>query len=168
MTVLRFVAGKLGNYTIAVIEVIITGAHLLSAVLAAGLYIKAYIRIRKFVSENPVHRDREAGSNDPSTARQQPRYVRELFKTILLLIIALVASYLPFTVAAQIRSGYRLANRTPPGIMLYVYDATVFILFTVHATNSMIVLYRNRLARDWLAAKLLWCSCQKRRIARNK
>ena len=58
--------------------------------ILVSMYTHGYIRIRRFVAENPVYQNRgEADSNE------SPEYLKELFKTVLLLIIVTMISYLP-------------------------------------------------------------------------
>ncbi len=125
------------------------------------LYIKALVRIRKFTNQNPIH---SGYSNNPVNQRP-PKYVEELFKTVLLLVIAAVLAYTPFCVIGIVISGYQLAKiRAIPSSLVEAYNIAIVLFFTTYMTNGMIVLYRNKAARNWLQGKLsLLCKTGKKR-----
>eukprot|EP00794_Sanderia_malayensis_P015217 gene15217-16790_t len=140
---------------------------LLGVMFISVLYVKAYMRIRRFVSENHlIYSNRCDGAmKDPtdneSTTTKKPVYVRRLFKTVLMLIIALFVGYAPFCVISTVLIGYQLSNAAVSDVILTSYAVIGVLYSSTFFTSAIIILYRNKEAKTWLASKMC-CACNKR------
>ncbi len=59
-------------------------------VLFMMIYIRGYLQVRRSVAENPIYTSREY-----SNSNERPEYLTRLFKTVLLLPIAILVSWFP-------------------------------------------------------------------------
>ncbi len=112
-----------------------------------AIYTRTYFRIRRFVAQNPIYQDSgESGSN------QSPEYLKALFKTVLLLVVATALSWLP-TIAMNISStvlsfvNHAYINTTKYLMLGKVADA---MFFSSSFVNAFIILYRNEKSKKWL------------------
>lgn len=111
------------------------------------LYIRGYLRIRRFTNESPVY-------TSYNTAPSKPQYVRSLFKTVLLLIIAQLVTYTPMAVASFALAATMFLKRSEglSAIFVYTYASRV-IMFANGMINSAIIFYHNKKARQWVQQK---------------
>ncbi len=123
-----------------------------SVVIFVALYTRGYLKIRRHVAENPVYSNRaESDSN------QVPEYVNQLFKTILLVLIAFILSWVPSIVMFGIMSVSEFIE-TPlidPDTFLVCDSISWFLYYTNSAANALIIFYRNTKSRDWFGAKVI-------------
>ena len=121
------------------------------------IYTRSYLKIRRFVAENQVYQSRrDSGSNE------SPEYLKELFKTVLLLVIATMISYLPFialTLSATIL-GFINQNNIFSTEYLIIAHTAHFLLYANSFMNALIILYRNEKSRKWLKDHLHLCCKQ--------
>ena len=130
-------------------------SNVLAMSLVAGLYFRGYNRIRHFAEDNPVYR------NDDGTTNQ-PRYVRKLFKTVLLLTVAMICTYSPVTIG-NIAYFVYFAQKKPVPETISIFVNFAFVLaFANSSINSLIVFYHNDIAREWVKENLLG-KCLRRR-----
>ena len=139
-----------------IIEVIvgITGFSLLP-----GLYPKGYNGIKSHVIQSHLH------SNETSIGViKRARYLQNLSKTVLLLVLTMLLTYLPICIANGIQAVTKQAKGLPEtkGFMLF-YTLSYLSMCSNGIFNSMIVLYRNKEAKRWMFQKLLTCGCRKGR-----
>ena len=124
------------------------------------IYARGYLRIRRFVAENPVYQNRgEADSNE------SPEYLKELFKTVLLLVIVIVISYVPMiatTLAATILSIVKHTDLKTTNYLIFAHTASIF-LFANSFLNALIILYRNKKSKKWLKERLHSCCKQRKK-----
>ncbi len=123
-----------------------------------SLYIRGYLRIRRHVAENPVY------ANRPDSSDESPGYLKQLFKTVLLLLIALTVSTLPLIITIlTISIAYLTGSNSSPRVAAYFHVLSSFFLYTYAVTNAMIIFYRNKKSWDWLRKKVSRLFCCKQR-----
>ena len=137
------------------IEVIvrITGLSFLS-----GLYLKGYYGIKNHVAQNRVH------PNETSLGLiHRARYLENLSKTVLLLVLTLLLTYVPFCILNMIFAVRKLVERhSGAKWSMLLYTLCYLLMCSNGIFNSMIVLYRNKEAKRWLLQKLPRCGCRRR------
>ena len=116
------------------------------------LYIRGYIRIRKFADNNPVYEE-PVGST-----RTTPCYVRKLYKTVLVLIILAFLHYIPLFVVhiAAISSFPVRDEKTARENIVYSYFFELAMLLSSAGciTNGVAVLHFNLQAKTWILNKI--------------
>ncbi len=128
---------------------------LIMMMIFVTIYVRSYLRIRHFAANNPVYQNRDAN--------ESPEYVKALFKTVLLLVTATVASWLPFislNIAATV-SGFVKYNQINDTAYIIFARAAYTVFLSNAFINALIILSRNKKSRKWL--KKRFCSCCKRR-----
>ena len=124
-----------------------------------AIYMRGYLRIRRSVAENPIYADR-----GESNSQESPEYLRQLFKTVLLLLITMLATWLPvtvYTILLTIAVFGRLEFVKSDAF--YVFSKTTLLFFYLNPIlNALIILYRNKKSKEWVMAKLA-SICRKRR-----
>ena len=128
------------------------------------MYTRGYLRIRRFVAENPVYQNRgEADSNE------SPEYLEELFKTVLLLIIVTMISYLPNLALNASGAVLTFLNHSyiSSTTFLIIAHLAYILVFSNSFLNALIILYRNEKSRKWLKEVLQSC-CKRRKIGKEQ
>ena len=112
--------------------------------IVTGLYIKGYRRIRTFTEESSVYQ--ECG--------EQPTYVKSLYKTVLVLVLLLCVSYIPYSIAQAIIYIIYSMN-LDLNIKAHAYSIEILGLLahTNYFTNCLAVLYFNKRAQSWIFKK---------------
>ncbi len=92
-------------------------------------------------------------------------FLKELFKTVLLLVAVAVISSLPFiglNIAATILS---FANHAYLNTTTYkiIANAALILLLANSFSNALIILYRNKKSRKWLKERLNSCCKRKKK-----
>ncbi len=122
----------------------------LVAAFFVALYIRGYLRIRRYVANNPIY-----ANNEGPNANEAPAYVNELFKTILLVLLSMTVFWLPTLLFYGVYSV--TTNVATIEIHPYTYlicDLTVRLLYYANSmANALIIFYRNKKSKDWLHAK---------------
>ena len=112
------------------------------------LYMKGYQRIRRFTDNNPVYQENSASDGHPS-------YVRNLYKTVLVLICLVCIHNLPYTIVSVIITILDYLNKTYDNNMAaYIYESSLPLLVAGKFTNCLAVLYFNKKAKCWIFNKL--------------
>ena len=115
------------------------------------LYIRAYMRIRHFTDDSPVY------SSKTSTTR--PQYVRNLFKSVLLLIVFQLATTGPATIANFATAVVLHLKMSKGRQALFIYTYFSFaISFVTGVANCCIIFYHNEKAKKWVFQRI---SCHK-------
>ncbi len=121
-----------------------------SITLVAAIYTRGYLRIRRYVAENPIYANR-------GEASESPEYLNALFKTVLILLIVIIISWLPilaystFLACTKFGKTASLERRT-------LLKKTSFLLFNFNsAINAVIIFYRNEKSRKWLRELVSFC-----------
>ncbi len=124
------------------------------------MYTRSYLRIRRFVAENPVYQNSgESGSNE------SPEYLKELFKTVLILIIATVISdfsFIAVNFTATILSFMNHSKATSTEYKILAHTGYI-LLFANTFINASIILYRNKKSTEWLKKCLSSCCRHRKR-----
>ena len=109
------------------------------------LYIRGYLRIRKFADNNPVY-------NEPMGST--PDYVRKLYKTVLVIVALALIQHAPYCVAGLIIALHHNPTQLSYGpVFAYFFD---FATLSTHAgcfTNCLAILYFNTQAKNWIISK---------------
>ncbi len=135
----------------------------ITMVTITALYTRGYMRIRLHLADNPVYANRE----DPN---ENPEYLNALFKTVLLLIIALYFSWLSALVLniVLVSAYFNDSNNFPPPAAEILYITSPFLFNTNSITNAAIIFYRNKKSRDWLMKKVFGCCRMRGRHAEEQ
>ena len=89
------------------------------------IYTRSYLRIRRFMAENQVYQNRgEADFNE------SPEYLKELFKKVLLQIIATIVSYVPPIVLNLSATIFSFVNKN------YINSTEYFVI--AHAAHFLL------------------------------
>ena len=117
--------------------------------LLAVLYTSGYRSINRFAKNNPVH-----SSSDGSYSR--PLYLHNLYRSVLLLIITAIVSYIPLVIGQLASSLCTLANACMDGSqVLLSYTTGCFAsIFACCLIDPFIIIRSNDTARAWLLQKL--------------
>ncbi len=126
-----------------------------STTLVAAMYIRGYLRIRRSVVENPIYANRGELS-----ANESPGYLNALFKTVLILLIAVLISWLPMFAYIIFLASTKFGKNSTPDTR-FLLKKVAFVFFNLNsALNALIIFYRNRKSRDWLKRCIRTCGQQ--------
>ena len=121
-----------------------------------GLYLKGYHGIKNHVAQSRVHLNQNSIG-----VIHRARYLQNLSKTVLLLVITLLLTYMPFCIVNIIYAVRKLVERHSGTKWLMLFYTLSYLLMCSNGTfNSVIVLYRNKEAKQWLFQKLPRCGCR--------
>ena len=120
------------------------------------LYFKGYLRIRNYTAENPVYANQSTTSSSSG-----PRYLQHLYKTVMILIVTSVITYIPFCLASIVLAVLQFVDKSKltPGLYQF-YIATNLLLFSASITNTIVIFFRNKKAEEWIIGKI--CRCRKK------
>ena len=112
------------------------------------LYIRGYLRIRKFADNNPVYNE----SIGPG--RATPEYVRKLYKTVLAIVLLASIQHFPYCIAGlTLAFSHERAVLSSDSVFAYFFE---FATLSTHAgcfTNCLAILHFNTPARNWIFRK---------------
>ena len=156
-----------GNIGTMVTLVIMGVFHLIFIPCIAVLYIRGYFRIKEFVQHNPVYNEpfrhgnlenSSSSSHAGAKAQIRPAYVRNLQKTVLILIIALMITHTPVALAGVTFPIIYATGKQP---MALTEITNVLSLFYYHhfIINGLVVFKMNHRAREWLVRKAMSLKC---------
>ncbi len=119
-----------------------------------AVYIHGYVRIRRFVAENQIH----ANSNE------SPEYLRELFKTVFILLLVLFISCIPAIThnIIYLISVFQQIRILQPKTMYVLHKVSTFLFYTNSLANALIIFYRNKASKDWVLALFRTRFCNSR------
>ncbi len=109
------------------------------------IYTRCYLRILRFVVENPVYQNRgEADSNE------SPEYLEELFKTVLLLVVVAVILSLKIIGLTLAKTILSFVNHTDLNSTKYkiIANAALILPLANSCSNTLIILHRNKKSRN--------------------
>ncbi len=123
-------------------------------ILFMAMYARCYLRIRRFVANNPIYANR-----DETHSNETPEYLHELFKTVLLVLMTTCMSWLPILVEYYIVTvSYLFTKQCLQSKAMAIYNAAaLFLFYTNSAVNALIVIWRNTKSREWIAKRFLMC-----------
>ena len=121
-----------------------------------GLYFKGYLRIRNYTAENPVYANQSTTSSSSG-----PRYLQHLYKTVMILIVTSVITYIPLCLASIVLAVLQFVDKgkLTHGFFEF-YITTILLLFSKCITNTMVIFLRNKKAKEWIIGKI--CCCRKK------
>ena len=147
---------RLDENVIGVLQLLEAIHVLLGLMFLCGLYLKGYLSIHRHVTQNRVHSD--------SSGRDychRSRYLRDLSKTVLLLVVTMILTYVPFVIVTGLLSLTRLAKGYALTKELVLFYSISYLLMCSNGMfNSMIIFYRNKEAKQWVFRKLISYSCR--------
>lgn len=156
--------GKLGIILTVAFSTLV---KLISIPGVAALYLHGYLRVRRFVKKSSVHlgkpcklEHKDAGKEEGDQAhptKNKPVYLKNLHRTVFMLVISLMVTYIPYIIAATTLTLFFLAG-DPPWILLLFYDITGIIYFSNFTINSLIVFKMNKKLCLWVQGK--WQCCR--------
>ena len=124
----------------------------------AALYVKGYLRIRRFTEASPIYRERNGKA-------VRPQYVRSLYRSVLVLVILMLLIYVPICVTQVTISVYTFTGRSVEHFVVYLcYCIVGLLMFLNCAINSLVILWFNKTAKQWVLSKL---QCNLQRITGN-
>ena len=142
-----FFVYKMGTFgtTIANILLVVLAMFFLSFMVT--IYASGYLRIRQFTVDNPVHATQSTTDG--------PMYLRELYKTILIVLVTLVVAYTPYLLLIFITTVLLVVdpNKLTLGL-LQLRTATLLLMFSTCITNTLVIFYRNKKTKGWLLGKI--------------
>ncbi len=120
---------------------------MMSVISFITMYTRGYLRIRRHVAENPIYANRE-----DTNSNENPRYLNELFKTVLLLLIATFVSWTPvlltnllFAISLAGNYSYLYSNA------FVIFSKTSYLcLYSNAVINALVIFYRNEKSKQWL------------------
>ena len=128
---------------------------LLAIYVIAALYIKGYLRIRKFTEASPIYRERSGNA-------ARPQYVRNLYRSVFVLVILMLFIYVPICVAQIAISIYFLTGTQIHHFAIYLcYSIIGLMMFLNCIVNSLVILWFNKTAKQWVLSKIK-CNLQRR------
>ncbi len=115
-----------------------------------GFYTRGYLRIRRYVAGNPIYANRRDGQNEV------PGYLDELFKTVLILLVAMFFLWVPSIIVSTAMAVLVLMGKSvAQNDILLVFDSISWFLYYANSlVNALILFYRNRQSKEWLFAKV--------------
>ena len=135
------------EYTIS-IATSFTGTFSILLILLACLYIKGYLRIRKFVDNNPVY------SESTGSARATPDYLRRLYKTVLVIIFLAFIQHVPYCIISIITALHHdPVQLSSNPTFAYFFDFATLSIHVGCFTNCVAILHFNSRAKNWILNK---------------
>ena len=129
--------------------------------ILSGLYFKGYSDIYRYVVKRRLHSNKTSGDTSCRV-----RYLQNLSKTVLLLVLTMLLTYLPFCIAIGIKAITSLVKVLPMTKGLVLFYGLCFLLTCSNGIfNSMIVVYRNTEATQWVFVNILRCGCREKKDA---
>ena len=129
--------------------------------VVATLYIKGYIRIRKFTETSSIYRERSGNAT-------RPQYVRNLYRSVLILVVLMTVIYVPLCIASIfvliplfIKSSH--VNR----VAYSMFTLTVLPLYMNCVINAFVILWFNNVAKQWVLSKMRCCFSKGNRESAN-
>ena len=122
----------------------------------AAMYIRAYVRVRTFVRNNPVYNEADCqiqpdnrGIASAKRNENEPAYLIKLQRTVLMLVTALLIVYTPFVIANTSQSIlYTLGEQ--PKAMIILNDVASLAIMSNYIINSLVIFKMNKKARSWV------------------
>ncbi len=118
---------------------------------SVAVYIRGYNRIRHHIAGNPVYADRT----------EEPEYIKQLYKTVLILLVTLMISLLPISIAICITAANQIISGSEGQTNeLYIFGTLSYYLYHSYSVaNPLIVCYRNTKCRKWIVDRMPSCHC---------
>ena len=129
--------------------------------VVATLYIKGYIRIRKFTEASPIYRERNGNAT-------RPQYVRNLYRSVLVLVLIMMLVYVPPCIATtavmiDVFIGSENINR----IAYSIHFLATLLIYLNCAIDALVILWFNKAAKQWVLSKIRYCFAKRTRVTAN-
>ena len=128
------------------IAITITGILFIQIIIITCLYIRGFLRIRKFADNSPVY------SESVGSTASRPDYVRRLYKTVMVILSLTFVQYLPYNVIIFLSMIYPKLSYIE--IFAYFFDFATLSIYAGSFTNCFAVLYFNSSAKEWIFRKI--------------
>lgn len=111
------------------------------------MYTRGYLRLRRITFENTVY----ANQTSPTV---EPAHLRSLQRTVLILLVAMFFSYAPFSLACSLQAIFFLSKIAKGQEAVAIFTAiSILAIYSNCITNSVIILSKNRKAKEFLHTK---------------
>ncbi len=158
-TTVFYFSTKSGRKSTSYFGTFFTILIVLALALFIAMYTRGYLRIRQVVAENPVYANRD----EPNTS-ERPEYLNRLFKTVLLILVAMFSSWVPsviLNILLTITYTRGDDNMSSSYAFIAFREIAIALYYSNSFVNALIIFYRNEKSKKWLAQ--LCCSCRKDR-----
>ena len=122
------------------------------------MYTRGYQRLRRITFENTVYANQTSSTVEPS-------HLRSMQRTVFILLVAMFFSYAPFSLACGLQAIFYLSKIAEGQDTLAVFTAiSIIAIYSNCITNSVIILSKNRKAKEFLHNKFFNCIGRERRL----
>ena len=137
-----------GRSLFAVANAVVKGINFTTFLIICGLYIRVYYRFSK-------KRDKTIEKMNESAQGKKP-YKNEFMKTVLLILIALVVTVLPYFIT-DVWTSYiiYIDKQNASSKLTFSYYLCLTTIAVNCIANALIVIYRNRKVKTFLWCKLV-------------
>ena len=123
--------------------------------IIAILYIKGYLRIRKFTEASPIYRERNGNAT-------RPQYVRNLYRSVLILVVLMMLIYVPLCITTiAISIDVFIRSSSVNRFAYSMYSLAVLLLYLNCVINALVMLWFNKVANKWVLSKMGSCFSRK-------
>ena len=114
----------------------------------SALYIKGYLRIRKFTEASPIYRERNGRA-------VRPQYVRNLYRSVFVLVILMLLIYVPICVMHIAVSVYTFTvSHIQHFVVILCYNIIGLLMYLNSIVNSLVILWFNKTAKQWVLSTM--------------
>ena len=111
------------------------------------IYIRLYYKIRKFTRKNSIH---------IASGTARPRYIGNLIRTVLYLLLSVGICYLPYVIVSFIVTYTQQRLKQPVSqTVRFAQYMTIIPIVLNSLLNTIIILNRNRVLKRYILAKVL-------------
>ena len=122
----------------------------------AILYAKAYVRIRNFTDASPIYKERNGNT-------MRPQYVRNLYKSVLVLVVTMMMVYVPLSFGnIAVTINVLIGSKNLMVVHTFHHFAEL-LLYLNCIINSLVILWFNKTAKQWIQTKIQSCFVGRRR-----
>ncbi len=129
------------------------------------IYTRGYLRIRRHVAENQIYANR----SEQNSTDERPAYLKELFKTVLLLLIGTLITWTPILVTTLLMTISLAENHSylKSNAFMIAIKICYLCFYSNAAINAFIIFYRNKKSKEWLFSLLRSCFTQRTQQVQN-
>ena len=129
--------------------------------VVATLYVKGYIRIRKFTEASPIYRERNGNAT-------RPQYVRNLYRSVLVLVSVMMLIYVPLCIATIALMIDAFIGSDNINQVTYSIHVSTTLLLCINCTiNVLVIFWFNNDAKQWAQSKIRSCFSKRTRETAN-
>ena len=116
--------------------------------IVSTLYVKGYIRIRKFTEASPIYRERNGNAT-------RPQYVRNLYRSVLILVVLMTVIYVPLCITTMVvMIDVFIGSDDVNQVAYSMYVLSVLPLYLNCVINALVILWFNKVAKQWVLNKV--------------